>query len=32
MTLEILQSRAEAFRAEIAKTVHGQEEVSLRLI
>ncbi len=27
MTLEILQSRAEAFRAEIAKTVHGQEEV-----
>lgn len=27
MTLETLQARAEAFRAEISKTVHGQEEV-----
>lgn len=27
MTLEALQERAEAFRAEISKTVHGQEEV-----
>ena len=27
MTLETLQARAEAFRAKISKTVHGQEEV-----
>ncbi|WGI21259.1 MoxR family ATPase [Amylibacter sp. IMCC11727] len=27
MTLEALHARAEAFRAEISKTVHGQEEV-----
>ncbi len=27
MTLETLQARAKAFRAEISKTVHGQEEV-----